>query len=125
MENIQRFLPANSHIPERSFSMALTAYSDPAGGWYSLQPRPINLFPPEQIAAHGAHPPKHFHWRRMFLTIGRSTGPERITPEWWLEDDNWRSGMRDYWRVETLQGRRLWLFYTPQNPGWFVHGEFA
>jgi protein ImuB len=61
----------------------------------------------------------------MSLTTGRATGPERIAPEWWLSDENWRNGVRDYWHVETRQGRRLWLFYTPQNPGWFVHGEFA
>jgi len=125
LENIQRFLPADSHIPERSFIMAPTAYSEPANGWVSLQPRPICLFPPEPIAASGSKPPRRFKWRRMFLITGRATGPERIAPEWWLEDDNWRSGLRDYWRVETTQGRRLWLFYTPQNPGWFVQGEFA
>jgi protein ImuB len=61
----------------------------------------------------------------MALTAARITGPERIAPEWWLEDENWGRGLRDYWRVETHQGRRLWLFYTPQNPGWFVQGEFA
>lgn len=59
------------------------------------------------------------------MTTGRVTGPERIAPEWWLEDENWRSGVRDYWRVETRQGRRLWLFHTPQQPGWFVQGEFV
>ena len=48
-----------------------------------------------------------------------------ITIEWWLEDANWHRGLRDYWRVESLQGRRLWMFYTPQEPGWFVQGEFA
>ncbi|MBK0329239.1 DNA polymerase Y family protein [Rhodobacteraceae bacterium F11138] len=125
LENIQRFLPADSHIPERSFIVAPAAYSDPAGGWVNTQPRPICLFPPEPIAAMGARPPARFRWRRMSLTTGRATGPERIIPEWWLEDDNWRSGLRDYWRIETMQGRRLWLFYTPQNPGWFVQGEFA
>ncbi|UWQ02959.1 DNA polymerase Y family protein [Aliiroseovarius crassostreae] len=125
LENIQRFLPADSHIPERSFIMAPAAYSDPVSGWVSLQPRPICLFPPEPIAGAGARPPTRFCWRRMSLTTGHATGPERIAPEWWLEDDNWRSGLRDYWRVETREGRRLWLFYTPQNPGWFVQGEFA
>ncbi len=125
LENIQRFLPADSHIPERSFIIAPAAYSEPAGGWATANPRPICLFPPEPIAATGPHPPRRFRWRRMSLTTGRATGPERIAPEWWLEDDNWRSGLRDYWRVETTQGRRLWLFYTPQNPGWFVQGEFA
>lgn len=33
-------------------------------------------------------------------------------------------GIRDYWRIDTLEGRRLWLFHTPQKPGWFVQGEF-
>lgn len=124
LENIQRFLPADSHIPERSFIIAPAAYSEPASGWSCPNPRPLCLFPSEPIAASGAHPPAHFRWRRMSLATGRAIGPERIAPEWWLEDDNWRSGLRDYWRVETTQGRRLWMYYTPQNPGWFVQGEF-
>lgn len=125
LENIQRFLPADSHIPERSFIVAPAAYSGPAGGWISANPRPFCLFPPEPIAGTGPHPPPRFRWRRMSMTTARATGPERIAPEWWLEDDNWRSGLRDYWRVDTTQGWRLWIFYTPQNPGWFVQGEFA
>ncbi|MFB2533457.1 DNA polymerase Y family protein [Paracoccus sp. p4-l81] len=124
LENVQRFLPADSHIPERSFIIAPAAYSRPQSGWVSANPRPVILFPPEPVAATGNRPPAYFHWRRMALTTGRATGPERITPEWWLDDANWRSGMRDYWRVETRQGRRLWMFYTPQSPGWFVQGEF-
>ena len=124
LENIRRFLPADSHIPERSFIIAPAAYTEPASGWTPANPRPIILFPPEPIAASGSLPPERFRWRRMSLTTGHATGPERIAPEWWLEDDNWRSGLRDYWRVATTQGRRLWLFYTPQNPGWFVQGEF-
>ena len=125
LENIQRFLPADSHIPERSFIIAPAAYSKPAGSWVALRPRPLRLFPPEPIMGTGPRPPRHFHWRRMPLTTGRATGPERIAPEWWMADENWRTGLRDYWHVETTQGRRLWLYYTPQNPGWFVQGEFA
>ena len=125
LENIQRVLPADSHIPERSFLIAPVAYSEPAGPWIALRPRPLCLFPPEPIAGTGSHPPRQFRWRRMSLSTMRATGPERITQEWWLVDDNWRSGVRDYWYVETRQGRRLWLYYTPQNPGWSVQGEFA
>ncbi|WP_085806782.1 Y-family DNA polymerase [Roseovarius albus] len=125
LENIQRFLPADSHIPERSFLIAPAAFSEPGGPWISLLPRPLRLFPPEPIAGQGPQPPRQFRWRRMRLRTGRATGPERIAPEWWLSDENWRSGVRDYWRIETREGRRLWLFYTPQNPGWFVQGEFA
>ncbi len=125
LDNIQRFLPADSHIPERSFLIAPASYSEPKSGWANAKPRPLCLFLPEPIAGTGPQPPSRFRWRRMSLTTGRATGPERIAPEWWLDDENWCSGLRDYWRVETTQGRRLWLFYTPQNPGWFVQGEFA
>ncbi|MAB08433.1 MAG: nucleotidyltransferase [Rhodobacteraceae bacterium] len=125
LENVQRFLPADSHIPERSFTVVPAAYSEPGGSWVCLRPRPVLLFPPEPVAATGPRPPGRFRWRRMALSTGRATGPERISPEWWLVDDAWQSGIRDYWQVETLQGRRLWMFYTPQAPGWFVQGEFA
>ena len=125
LENIQRFLPADSHIPERGFLIAPAAWSEPGDSFVMLRPRPLRLFPPEPISGPGPQPPRHFRWRRMALTTGRATGPERIAPEWWIEDGNWRSGIRDYWQVETRQGRRLWLFFTPQAPGWFVQGEFA
>ncbi|RLJ40909.1 protein ImuB [Litoreibacter meonggei] len=125
LENIERVLPADSHIPERSFIATPAVNSEPVGSWRALRPRPLCLFPPEPIAGTEPNPPRQFRWRRMPLSTAQATGPERITPEWWLVNDNWRSGVRDYWRVETQQGRRLWLYYTPQNPGWFVQGEFA
>jgi len=125
LENVQRFLPADSHIPERSFIISPAAYSRPEGSWVALCLRPLRLFPPESITGHGPRPPARFRWRRMSMTTGRVTGPERIAPEWWLPDDNWRSGLRDYWKVDTKEGRRLWLFYTPQAPNWYVQGEFA
>ncbi len=125
LENIQRFLPAESHIPERSYLIAPAAYSEADGSWGTLRPRPVRLFPPEPIDGTASRPPREFRWRRMLLTTGHTRGPERIAPEWWLDDSNWRSGLRDYWQVDTRQGRRLWLFHTPQNPGWFVQGEFA
>lgn len=125
IDNIRRFQPADSHIPEHSFTLVPAAWSRPRLFPPLVHPRPLILFPPEPITATGAAPPQSFRWRRMQMDMLRATGPERIAPEWWRDDPNWRSGMRDYWRVETMQGRRLWLFYTPQSPGWFVQGEFA
>lgn len=125
LENVLRFLPADSHIPERSFIIAPAAWSQSEPFPANPYARPLILFPPEPIAATGPNPPRHFRWRRMMLTTLQATGPERIAPEWWFDDPNWRSGVRDYWRVQTRQGRRLWLFYTPQDPGWRVQGEFA
>ncbi|MCF3974850.1 Y-family DNA polymerase [Paracoccus salsus] len=125
LENIQRFLPADSHIPERSFLIAPAAWSQPEAGWSASLPRPLRLFAPEPLVARGSTPPARLRWRRMALDVTRAIGPERIAPEWWLDDPQWRTGLRDYWRIDTRQGRRLWMFHTPQNPGWFVQGEFA
>ena len=126
-DRVLRLLPATSLIPERSFLLAPAAYSSPEpvpcrAGLL----RPITLFPPEPVSAASGHPPATFRWRRMRLTTLRATGPERITPEWWFDDPAWRSGLRDYWRVETREGPRLWLFVTPQTGrgDWYVHGEF-
>jgi protein ImuB len=125
LDRIVRFLPADSHVPERSFIVAPAAYSKPEGEWPEKPTRPLRLFVPEPICSKDKKPPSTFLWRRMRFTLARATGPERIAPEWWLDDPDWRLGIRDYWRVETRQGRRLWMFFTPQNPAWFVQGEFA
>ncbi|MCW1930840.1 Y-family DNA polymerase [Pararhodobacter zhoushanensis] len=128
LEALTRFLPADSHIPERGFQIAAAAYTEAPGpaAWPPGPDRPLVLFPPEPlIGLRGSAPPQRFRWRRRALTAARTTGPERLTPEWWLDDPGWRSGVRDYWRIDTAEGPRLWLFFTPQDPGWWVQGEFA
>ncbi|MBK0399591.1 DNA polymerase Y family protein [Limibaculum sp. M0105] len=139
-EAVIRLLPAESHIPERAFIMAAAAWSGP-GDWQPRHDpngrehaaRPITLFPPEPVTeldpgqSAPIHPPARFRWRGRTLATLRATGPERIAPEWWWDDPAWRGGARDYWRVETAEGPRLWLFHTPQAnwPAWHVQGEFA
>lgn len=127
LEALVRFLPADSHIPERGFQVASAVHA-PApgrGDWPDGPPRPLSLFAPESLEAQGPRPPRRFRWRGRWLTALRVAGPERIAPEWWFDDPAWRSGLRDYWRVDTAEGPRLWLFYTPANPGWAVQGDFA
>jgi len=125
LDNIQRFQPVDSHIPERSFKLVPAAYNRAASGWPSRRPRPIRLFAPEPIPGNGFEPPRRFRWRGRIRTVLEAEGPERITPAWWEQDDRWAKGLRDYWRIGTGEGQRLWLFHTPQNPAWFVQGEFG
>ncbi|MDQ1900592.1 DNA polymerase Y family protein [Paracoccus sp. WLY502] len=130
-DRVLRPLPADSRIPERSFLLAPAARSEPAAGFAQPgPPRPIVIFAPEPAEVSPppgpGRPPARFRWRRMNLTTHRATGPERIAPEWWIDDPAWRTGIRDYWRIETREGPRLWLFTTPQSGGaWHVQGEFA
>lgn len=130
-ENIQRVLPAESHIPERAYIVAAAAHSTP-GDWTgraaSRPPRPVTLFPPEPLALQsgsGTAPPAAFTFHGRTLTLARAHGPERLAPEWWWDDPDWRSGPRDYWQVETTQGPRLWLFRTPAHPAWYAQGKFV
>lgn len=128
-DRVLRLLPADSLIPERSHLLAPAAWSRPVEQPAASGPaRPILLFAPEPVRAAPGAPPASFTWRRMRFSTLRATGPERIAPEWWFDDPAWRSGLRDYWRIETQEGPRLWLFTTPQAAGgadWYVQGEFA
>ena len=129
---VQRFQPSESHIPERAFVIAAAAHSD-AVPWsdMSCPPRPITLFQPVPLQAPapprapGSFPPQKFTFHGRDYTAAHANGPERLAPEWWWDDPNWRTGPRDYWYVETKEGPRLWLFHTPAKPGWYAHGAFA
>jgi protein ImuB len=131
MEAVTRFHPAESHIPEKSAQVLTAAWSEPAPApWPRPRtPRPLVLFRPEPVTApQDPAPPARFRWRRRDLGIRVALGPERIAPEWWLDNPEWRSGVRDYWRVETDSGDRLWLFYAhgaEVSGGWFCQGVFA
>lgn len=131
LDAITRVHPVSSHIPEKGAQTLAAAWSEPApDNWpASPVPRPLLLWRPEPVTAPDTPaPPDTFRWRgRQFQTTGR-TGPERIAPEWWLDDPDWRSGQRDYWSVYTDQGDHLWLFYAhgaTLSGGWFCHGSFA
>jgi protein ImuB len=131
MEAITRYHPAESHIPEKTFTVQAAAWSEPASGDWPLppRPRPLLLWRPELVHAPDVpQVPEQFRWRGRDWALAEAEGPERIAPEWWLEDPAWRSGVRDYWVVVTGCGTRLWLFFAhggALSPGWFCHGSFA
>ncbi len=135
LEVITRLHPADSHIPEKTAKVLAAAWSEPARDWPARPPlpRPLILFRPEPVQpseppAMPVRPPKGFRWRRRDFVIAGARGPERIAPEWWLEEPEWRSGTRDYWCIEAESGERLWLFYAhggTMSAGWFCQGSFA
>lgn len=129
LETLVRLHPADSHVPEKAATEMAAAFAAPARGWPPpAAARPIVIFPPEPLAASDdATPPRTFTWRRRPCRRTTASGPERIAPEWWLDDPAWRSGPRDYWRVETGEGTRLWIYEARGGdapPGWFAHGLF-
>ena len=140
--NVSRLAAQASHIPEkacREIPALAPSQTIPDGPHRSVQPRPLHLLacpsPIEVMAPVPDHPPVMFRWGRTQYRIVRAHGPERIGPEWWLEDQPHDAAAhertsRDYYRVEDTEGRRFWLYreglYKPGlPPRWYLHGEFA
>ncbi|MCM2561811.1 DNA polymerase Y family protein [Lutimaribacter sp. EGI FJ00015] len=131
LEAITRRHPGDSHIPEKGAQVLAAAWSSAHDGlWPSPPaPRPLLMWRPEPVTAPDRPAlPVQFRWRRRVYRVARARGPERIAPEWWLDDPDWRSGTRDYWDVVTEDGTRLWLFFAhgaALSRGWFCQGSFA
>ena len=118
--------------------------------------RPWRMFErPEEIHVVGASvpdgPPARFRWRKAQFDVVRAEGPERIALEWWQEcppdrivpdsEQKRRQKLgllpkpippsRDYFRIETREGLRFWLYRDGQYrsngfaPHWYMHGLFA
>jgi len=152
-DRVQRFVLADTHIPERSFgrqpvahlgspgpgarrpstgNAALALAPDPEASG-DIITRPLILFDrPElmqTIAEVPDGPPLRFRWRGVSYEIARSEGPERIACEWWRDGRGART--RDYFRVEDRQGYRFWMFRhglygrETNDPAWYMHGLFA
>ena len=135
---LRRFRFHQSHIPERATG-SVPALSQGVDGSKAAPPaitraeRPLRLLPrPEPMEAFAAilpdGPPSRFRWRRVLHDVARAEGPERISPEWWLDQ---AAEERDYFRLEVASGHRFWVYrqghyhQADYRPTWHLHGIFA
>jgi len=156
LRRVTRLIEQDTHIPEYAFA-AVPAHavrrSENAGRTRqllhpssdirrpssdtqdSLSPtRPVRLFgrpePVEAVAEVPDGPPARFRWRRVLHEVAAAEGPERIAMEWWRDADG-HALTRDYFRVESREGLRVWLYreglYGRETPAprWFLHGLFG
>lgn len=92
---------------------------------FSLLDRPLHLLAKPvalenyQVAANGSL--SRFQYGGEQYVVSRHWGPERIETGWWRQ----RGVQRDYYRVETTQGFRWWIFRSLQDGRWFLHGVFG
>jgi protein ImuB len=126
--NVFRLAPFESLLPERVVKRVPALHPAEGLEWPKNLPRPARLFlQPEKIEAVAElpdHPPRLFIWRNARHRVAKADGPERIHGEWWLSDKE-TTLIRDYYRVETADGTRYWLFRdgpTEQGGGWWLHG---
>ncbi len=132
---VYRLVPVQSDVPERSQCAAPVFGAQAAAmPWASDWPRPVRLLrrpePVEALAMLPDRPPRAFTWRRVRHLVAHADGPERIAGEWWRRDGE-VAALRDYWIVETREGRRFWLYRQGDgcdpatgSLSWFLHGFF-
>ncbi|MFQ5462115.1 MAG: DNA polymerase Y family protein [Phycisphaerae bacterium] len=86
--------------------------------------RPLRLMPRPMEVGVTALAPQGFPIALRFdgrqHDIIDAAGPERIETGWWRGPHT----RRDYYRLLTHTGRRLWLFRNRQTNRWFLHGWF-
>ncbi len=147
---VQRFMPQDTHIPEAAGAAVPAQDRDLAPENWTLKRRPGDpprrplrlLQKPEEVSAMASvpdGPPMRFRWRQCLHEVVRAEGPERIAMDWWRRsvgesrsDHQKSAGLtRDYFRVETSNGQRLWLYRDGlyrdlgQNTRWYLQGLFA
>jgi len=138
-QRVQRFVSQDTHIPEAAGVAVPAQDGDFTEQNWTLKRqagdpprRPLRLLErPEEIEAGFPlapdGPPKYFRWRQCRHEVERAEGPERIAMEWWEKP----GPTRDYFRVETKEGLRFWLYRDGphiQNqlaPRWYLQGIFA
>ncbi len=138
-KRVWRAKPVESHVPELAVGRdtPLAPLATNVRPWDRETPRPVRLFrKPEPVEAVTAQlpddPPAQFRWRGRLHRVRRAEGPERIAEEWWKREigDISVAHVRDYYRVEDMDGGRFWLFRdglftNPQAPPkWWLHGVF-
>lgn len=125
-DHVQKFIAEDAHLPELEFK-SIKAVDDGQTLLWRMSPhrRPIRLYyPPERLhALKPGRPPAAFEWRRKYYLIKLAKGPERLAPPW---HDAVDQRTRDYWKVQTANGPRLWLVTYPgaADPQWFMAGVF-
>ena len=128
---LYRAAPVESRIPERSTRRALPLAPAAGVSWPEGLDRPTFLIdPPEPVTALALMPdapPAAFVWRGERHRVARADGPERVRGEWWVSQAEVAS-VRDYYRVETTEGGRYWLFRDApmaEGPRWWLQGVFG
>ncbi|MZR32335.1 Y-family DNA polymerase [Sneathiella litorea] len=126
---IHRFFPADSHIPERAFSREAALYASRSQRWISSSgKRPLRILkkPVSVLLSDGIEKraPETVFWHGHKCHLTPLSGPERIEPDWWRDDPDWRNGPRDYWWAKTHFGALFWLYRVSDGmkTQWFVHG---
>ncbi len=107
-----------------SFTLKPDSPSEPMPPEFTPLSRPLTMLTePEKLEVVSVYPdgpPLRLRWQQRNYVVNRWWGPERIESGWWRDQQI----KRDYYRVETNEGRWFWLFRDNRSDNWYLHGVF-
>lgn len=118
-------------LPEESFAYSPWQNKSPAAGRSAplcfdrpprLLQRPLSI---EAMALLPDRPPVWIRIRRRVMPLARGLGPERIALPPDPDQPGSPPGERDYFQVQDLAGRWLWVFRDNRDQRWFIHGTWS
>ena len=126
---VWRVAPTGSHWPEDAVAMVDPYTTPDEPDVWEERRRPVRLLPkPKELAVLAEvpdGPPARLRLDGRVHRVRHAAGPERLEPEWW--GDKHDRPRRDYFRVETEEGSRLWVCRLGVDQSaaparWFLHG---
>ena len=104
-EKAYRHKSLSNTLRQRKSQTAATLKAPHRPLWLYEPPQPLHV---KQKTASDArnHPPQVFQFEQQSHSVARHWGPERIETGWQRK----RGIRRDYYRIETSQGQRFWLY---------------
>ncbi|MDU7521854.1 MAG: DNA polymerase Y family protein [Roseomonas mucosa] len=126
---VWRVAPTGSHWPEDAVAMVDPYTTPEEPDVWEERRRPVRLLrQPKELAVLAEvpdGPPARLRLDGRVYRVRHAAGPERLEPEWW--GDKHDRPRRDYFRVETEEGSRLWVCRLGQDrpaapARWFLHG---
>jgi protein ImuB len=111
----------DAHLPERAWARALEALDRLP---LDIPQRPIRVLRnPQPLKQEGHFLVQQAQAPSKRWLITEWQGPERIAVEWWM-DPQLEGFKRDYYKVMTENGEKLWIFTVPARQGYYLHGYF-
>ncbi len=102
-----------SYVPERSWQKT---YAESDRLQIRLPLRPLRILKkPQEIQKID----NYFVHRNKKWKVSELLGPERLSGEWWMKDQE-----RDYYRVKTESGDELWVYSLSGAQQYYLHGVF-
>lgn len=126
----------NSHLPERAFVYtSLLQKKQQAPTDLSFASTKVELERPSLLFASPwaikavsllpDNPPSIIYCAGKAYRIIRGIGPERLSPEWWQNEQLAPAATRDYFKIQLQSGTWLWVFREVETEHWYVHGIWS